>query len=167
LDKENISLGIRLGDGKWPDVHAVRIADEVIFPVANPRVMSAAANLRAFSNLTDERLIHLEEPIRERPTWSQWFAHNGIEGGEATSGLRLNDYALVLQAAISGEGFAFGWEHVVRNLIENQLLVGKEDWAWRTGKGIYLVWSRNNPLTIQAELVRDWIISVSDFPSRS
>ena len=165
LDKENISLGIRLGDGNWPDVRMARIADEVIFPVASPKVMAAAKNLRSIPNLMHERLIHLEEPIRERPTWSQWFSHQGIVGRDITAGLRLNDYALVLQAAISGEGFAFGWEHIVRDLIASGLLAGREDWAWRTGRGIYLVWSRNIPLLEHAQLVRDWIISVSDYPN--
>ncbi len=164
LNVENISLGIRLGHGNWPNLHVVRIADEVIFPVASPRVMAAAKNLKTVPNLLHERLIHLEEPIRERPTWSQWFAHHGIANRNIVSGLRLNDYALVLQAAISDEGFAFGWEHIVRNPIERQILVGREDWAWQTGNGIYLVWSRTRELTENAKRVRDWIISVSDYP---
>ena len=167
LDKENISLGIRLGNGKWPDVRSARIADEVIFPVANPGVMASAKNLGSIPNLIEEKLIHLEEPIRERPTWADWFDHHGVIKEKVTSGLRLNDYALVLQAAMSGEGFAFGWEHVVRNLIETKLLVGREDWAWRTGRGIYLVWSNRNQLIKQAEMVRDWIISFSDKATES
>ena len=73
--------------------------------------------------------------------------------------MRLNDYALVLQAAQTGEGFAFGWEHIVRDLIDRKLLAAREDWAWRTGRGIYLVWSRNRPLSTNAEKVRDWVLS--------
>ena len=164
LDVENISLGIRLGNGNWPKLHVARIADEVIFPVASPRVMAAAANLKTVPNMLHERLIHLEEPIRERPTWSQWFAHHGIANRNVVAGLRLNDYALVLQAAISDEGFAFGWEHIVRNPIERQVLVGRKEWTWNTGNGIYLVWSRTRELTENAKRVRDWIISVSDYP---
>ena len=160
LDAEGISLAIRLGDGNWPEYHMVRIADEVIFPVASPRTMAAATNLRSIPNLLHERLIHLEEPIRVRPTWSQWFAHHGIRNRELVSGLRLNDYALVLQAAVSGEGFAFGWEHIVRNLLDNGLLVARKEWAWRTGNGIYLVWSRTKPLSAHARLVRDWMIAL-------
>ena len=166
LDTENISLAVRLGAGNWPNVHMAKLADEVIFPVANPRVLSAARNLRSVPNLLHERLLHLEEPIRERPTWSQWFAHHGIEGRDITSGLRLNEYTLVLQAAISGEGFAFGWKHIVQDLLDRDILHGKENWAWRTGNGIYLVWSKNKPLSPNAEIVRDWIISISDFPNQ-
>lgn len=167
LNAENISLGIRMGDGNWPDLHVARIADEVIMPVASPLVMRAAANLRSVPNLLHERLIHLEEPIRERPTWAQWFAAHGIHDKRLVAGLRLNDYALVIQAALAGEGFAFGWEHIVRDLLEREMLIARREWAWRTGNGIYLVWSRTTPLVPKARQVRDWIIAQSDYPDQS
>ena len=162
LDIENIDLGIRIGNGNWTDCEAAQIAEEVIFPVASPRVMAAATNLRSIPNLLHEQLIHLEEPIRERPTWQQWFAHHGIHERETDKGLRLNDYALVLQAAVAGEGFAFGWEHVTRNLLERKLLAAREDWAWHTGRSIYIVWSKTKPLSPNSKLVRDWVISNTD-----
>lgn len=159
LDAENISIAVRLGDGQWPDCHAAKIADEIIYPVASPKVMLSAQNLRSIPNLLHERLIHLEEPVRIRPTWRQWFACHGIEEVEISEGMRLNDYALVLQAAQTGEGFAFGWEHIVRDLIDRKLLAARDDWAWRTGRGIYLVWSRSRPLSDNAVKVRDWVLS--------
>ena len=161
LEAENISLGIRMGDGNWPGYEAAKLADEIIYPVAAPRVMAAARNLRSIPNLMQERLIHLEEPIRPRPTWTEWFAHHGIAGRDFPGGLRLNDYALVLQAAISGEGFAFGWHHIVRDLLDRGMLAARQDWGWHTGRGIYLIWSGTRALTPQATQVRDWIISVA------
>ena len=165
LDVEGVDLGIRRGNGSWPDCHSVLIAKEIIFPVANPQVFHRINDLNHISDLLRQRLVHLEEPKRERPTWAQWFDHNGQATQELDKGLRLNDYALVIQAALAGEGFAFGWEHVVRDLIERKLLVGRKDWAWETGNGFYLTWSNRSPLSRHGELVRDWIISVSDFPA--
>ena len=162
LDVENISIAVRLGDGSWPDCHAAKIADEIIYPVASPRVMSTARNLRSIPNLLHERLIHLEEPIRMRPTWKQWFEHHGISNLDVSEGMRLNDYALVLQAAQTGEGFAFGWEHIVRDLLDRELLAAREDWAWHTGRGIYLVWSKSRPLSDNAVKVRDWILQTAN-----
>ena len=159
LDVENISIAVRLGDGAWSDCYAAKIADEIIFPVASPIHMHSARNLRSVPNLLHERLIHLEEPIRLRPTWKQWFEHHKINNVQISEGMRLNDYALVLQAALTGEGFAFGWEHIVRDLIDRKLLAARQDWAWHTGRGIYLVWSRSRPLSDNALRVRDWILS--------
>ncbi|SLN54763.1 Glycine cleavage system transcriptional activator [Falsiruegeria litorea R37] len=162
IDAEGISLAIRRGDGSWPGVHSALIAHEVISPIASPQVMAAAVNLVTPANLLHERLIHLEEPVRERPSWQAWFAHHDIPAQAPKAGLRLNDYALVLQAAMAGEGFAFGWRHVTRRLIEQGLLAAKTDWAWETGKGFYLVWSKTVPLIPQAEQVRDWMIGMGE-----
>ncbi|MEM7259831.1 MAG: LysR family transcriptional regulator, partial [Pseudomonadota bacterium] len=107
LDIENISIAVRLGAGDWSDCFAEKLADEVIFPVASPTVMKGARNLHNVAALLAQRLIHLEEPVRMRPTWSQWFDHHGITDADVSDGMRLNDYALVLQAAQNGEGFAF------------------------------------------------------------
>ena len=151
LDVEKISIAVRLGDGQWPDCHAEKIADEIIYPVASPLVLQSAQNLRTIPNLLHERLIHLEEPVRMRPTWKQWFAHHGVDNVHVSEGMRLNDYALVLQAAQTGEGIAFGWEHIVRDLIDSNLLAAREDWAWHTGRGIYLVWSKSQWLSDNVE----------------
>lgn len=164
LDQENISLGIRMGSGLWPGYHTAKLANEIIYPVANPQIMATATNLRSIPNLLNEKLIHLEEPIRKRPGWNDWFEHHGISNYDISKGLRLNDYALVLQAAISGEGFAFGWDHIVRDLVDQKTLAARKEWAWETGRGIYLVWPEATPISTNAKRVRDWIISVSDFP---
>ncbi len=159
LDVENISIAVRLGAGDWPDCYAEKLADEIIYPVASPAVMKSAGHLDSVSSLLDQRLIHLEEPVRMRPTWLQWFEYHRITDADVADGMRLNDYALVLQAAQSGEGFAFGWEHIARDLIDRGLLAAREDWGWHTGRGIYLVWSRTLPLSVNARRVRDWILS--------
>ncbi len=167
LDVENIDLGIRIGDGNWAGCQSAKLAKEIIYPVASPTVMAQAEGLKSIQDLQTQDLIHLEEPIRERPTWQQWFSFHGVPYTDARTGLRLNDYALVLQAALSGEGFAFGWDHTVRNLINQNLLVAREDWAWETGRGVYLVWSKDRPLSDQANAVRDWIISSAKFTART
>lgn len=161
IDAENISLAIRRGDGTWPGCESALIAQEVIFPVAAPQVMAAAVDLVDLSDLARQRLIHLEEPVRDRPRWRDWFAHFGIDDFRAPGGLRLNDYALVLQAAMAAEGFAFGWKHVADPLIRQGVLAARTEWSWETGKGFYLVWSKSRALSAEAETTRDWILSES------
>ena len=124
--------------------------------------MAASPDVRSIPNLLHQRLIHLEEPIRERPTWSDWFSHHKIDNINLSGGLRLNDYALVLQATISGEGFAIGWDHIVRDMIDKQVLAARTKWSWRTGRGVYLVWPTTSPLSVKAQHVRNWIISFAD-----
>ncbi|QIE46324.1 LysR family transcriptional regulator [Pseudohalocynthiibacter aestuariivivens] len=159
IDAEGISLAIRRGNGNWPKCESHLIAAEVIAPIAAPRVMAAAVNLRSIGNLGSQPLIHLEEPVRDRPTWSDFFRHWRVPYAEPRAGLRLNDYALVLQATMAGEGFALGWRHTTTALVQQGLLTERADWAWETGPGFYLVWSTSTPLSQQAKATRDWLIS--------
>ena len=162
IDAEGISFGIRRGMGNWPSCHSHLIAPEVIAPIASPRVMAAAVNLRSIANLASLPLIHLEEPVRDRPTWTDFLSHWNLPFAEPASGLRLNDYALVLQATMAGEGFALGWRHTTETLTTQGLLAARDDWAWATGAGFYLVWSATAPLGPEAENVRDWLVSLQD-----
>lgn len=159
LEAENISLAVRRGTGHWPGYEAALIAQEEIYPVAAPHVMERAAEISDVAELLSQSFIHLEEPIRERPTWEQWFSHFGAKVPASFGGLRLNDYALVLQAAMAGEGFAFGWGHVTRTLVQQGVLAARKEWTWRTGAGFYLVWSKRRPLPQSAIHVRDWILN--------
>lgn len=160
IGSDGISLAIRRGYGDWAGCDCHLIAPEVIMPIASPRVNAAAINLKTVANLLNQTLIHLEEPIRERPGWSDFFQHWNVPYIEPKAGLRLNDYALVLQAAIAGEGFAFGWKHVTEQLISQGLLVARPEWTWETGAGFYLVWSDTAPLSQQEQNVRDWLIGL-------
>nr|WP_319385564.1 LysR substrate-binding domain-containing protein [uncultured Roseibium sp.] len=161
IDDEGISLAVRRGDGDWPGCHAFLIAPEVIYPIASPGLMAQAA-VRRREDILTATLIHLEEPVRERPGWKDWFEAQNCAVTIPPSGLRLNDYALVLNAAISGEGFAFGWNHLAADLVANNLLHARREWSWHTGMGFYLVWSKARPLSENAERVRDWLISAAD-----
>ncbi|MEL7256864.1 MAG: LysR substrate-binding domain-containing protein [Pseudomonadota bacterium] len=160
IGSDGISLAIRRGYGDWPGCDSHLIAPEVIMPIAAPRVSATAINLKTVANLLNETLIHLEEPIRERPGWADFFTYWNVPYSEPKAGLRLNDYALVLQAAIAGEGFAFGWQHVTEQLISQGLLVAKPEWSWETGAGFYLVWSNSESLSAQEQAVRDWLIGL-------
>lgn len=160
IDDEGISLAVRRGDGDWPGCHAFLIAPEVIYPIASPGLMAQTA-VRRREDILAATLIHLEEPVRERPGWKDWFEAQNCTVTIPPSGLRLNDYALVLNAAISGEGFAFGWNHLAADLVSNNLLDARREWSWHTGMGFYLVWSKARPLSDNAERVRDWLISAA------
>ena len=161
LAEEGLSLGVRLGAGAWRGYAAALIADEELIAMASPRFAEAHPGIASLDTLADQRLIHLEEPFRPRPTWGDWFSAMGGTYRDSGHGLRLNDYALVIQAAMAGEGIALGWRHVVQGLLEQKLLVRIGPWAWRTKAGFYLIWSSKVQLSAQAEVVKDWIIETA------
>jgi DNA-binding transcriptional LysR family regulator len=71
--------------------------------------------------LLDHQLIHLEEPFRSAATWRDWFASAArYRGRRVPKGLQINDYVLVIQSVIAGQGIALGWQHLVEGLVEDR-----------------------------------------------
>jgi len=159
IASEATTLAVRRGNGEWPGYHVALIAPERLRAVASPSLLARLPAMDDLGDLTRQVLVHLEEPHRYRPTWAAFFAQFGVAFQDRYDGLRLNDYALVLQAAMAGEGIVLGWEHVCRLPMAQGLIAPVGPWTWDTGAGFYLVWSDRAPLSDRAALTRDWILS--------
>jgi len=155
---EATTLAVRRGTGEWPGYHSALITPERITAVASPKLLAVQPRVSDIRALLSWPMIHLDEPHRYRPGWTEYFNHFGVKFRDNGDGLRLNDYALVLQAAMAGEGVAIGWQHICERPIEQGLLDRAGPSSWETGQGFYLVWSATTPLAANAQLVRDWII---------
>jgi len=166
LAEEGISLGIRRGGGIWAGYNCELVAQEVLFPVASPRLAEVYGDELGLNDLITKNLIHLEEPYRPRPTWKEWFSSQEIDFMGSGKGLRLNDYALVIQAAMAGEGIALGWRHIVEPLIEQKLLARVGHWQLQTESGFYLISSNTVQLSEQALSVRKWIVETASTESK-
>jgi DNA-binding transcriptional LysR family regulator len=157
---EGIPLGVRGGVPRdWPDYHSLSLSDEEIFPVAGPSYLAKFGKPKTVEELATHRLIHLEEPYREAPTWDEWFASAGTSLRNAERGLRINDYALVIQAVMEGQGISLGWRHLVERLVASVLLVPVTDHVMRTGIGFHVIWPKNRDLSDNARRVRDWLVA--------
>ncbi|MEM8500320.1 MAG: LysR substrate-binding domain-containing protein, partial [Pseudomonadota bacterium] len=153
-----IGLGVRYGDGRWPNYHSWRIFDEEVLAVCSPDYLDGEA-IRNAASLQRHALIHLDEPHRTRMDWQRWFTNLGIETHAMNLALNLNDYAIVLQAAIEGQGIALGWRYIVDRLLANGQLVPACRQSVRTEHSFYLVSPSNIPLTSYTETVRDWMLA--------
>ena len=117
--------------------------------------------------LTRTSLLHLEERYRPRLDWSGWLARFGVSLGRSNRLFRFNDYSIVLQAAIEGQGVAMGWRHLVNPLIEQGLLVRPVPQSVTTDPAIYTVASRRSKLRPEAVSLRDWLIAEARMLARA
>ncbi|HEX4847493.1 MAG TPA: LysR substrate-binding domain-containing protein [Novosphingobium sp.] len=157
---EGIPLGIRGGLAEdWPDLESRQLSGETIYPVCSPLYLARFARPESPEALLEHRLIHLEEPFRTAATWAEWFAAAGISAGRVPGGLQINDYVLVIQAVIEGQGIALGWHHLVQDLVARGVLVRLTDVALETGRGFHIIWRRGELLSPAAERVRDWLLA--------
>ncbi|MCV3735409.1 LysR substrate-binding domain-containing protein (plasmid) [Rhizobium sp. TRM96647] len=159
LEEEPIPLGIRGGDpAAWPRYHAALLAPEVINAVASPAFIEAHGMPQAPEDLLRLPLIHLEEPVRQACDWPEWFASAGLRFPARSRRLTINDYVLVIQAVLAGEGIALGWQHLISRQVKSGALVPIGTHVLETGLAFYVVWPRSRELNSQAQRVRDWLL---------
>lgn len=159
LDDEPIPLGIRGGDpGRWPRYHSALLAEEVVNAVASPGYIEVNGLPGTPEELLRHNLIHLEEPVRRACDWTEWFASAGLSYPGQGKRLAINDYVLVIQAVLAGEGIALGWEHLIARQVRSGALLPVGGHVLRTGQAFYVVWPRSRELNGQARRIRDWLL---------
>ncbi len=156
---EGIPLAVRGGDPQdWPGYAAAPLAAEEIWAVAAPSYLARYGTPERPADLLRHRLIHLEEPHRPASTWSDWLADAGV-AGPVPEGFRFNDYALLIQAVMEGQGVALGWKHLIDRLVAAGLLIRVSGAAMLTGRAFHVVWAEGQPLPPAARRVRDWLLA--------
>ena len=104
---QRIDVGVRYGRGLWPGLAAEKLMDEEVYPVCAPALL-ATATLQAPGDLRGQVLIHDQSVDTSTgfASWQAWLRHAGVQGALTDRGLRINNSAAVLQAAIDGQGVA-------------------------------------------------------------
>lgn len=144
LDAELADLAILFGADAWPRFEAVRLVAEDVVPVASPAFL-AQRPVRSVADLASMPLLHLERPDAER--WMSWEDYLGTLGGvdrdrappPDRAGISFNNYILVVQAAIAGQGVALGWRPLVDDVLQQGLLAELPMQRMITARGYHLI----------------------------
>ncbi|MBF0373593.1 MAG: transcriptional regulator GcvA [Alphaproteobacteria bacterium] len=107
LARDHIDCALRYGRGGWEGVQAERLMGETVSPVCAPAL---AALLREPADLAGVTLLHPMEPDVQQNAekWGAWLEAAGVAGIDVERGPRFYDSAVMLQAAIEGQGVAMG-----------------------------------------------------------
>ncbi len=159
LAAEGIDVAVRYGSGDWPRVNAVHLFDNEVFPVCSPGYLKKRGKIRDLKALLDETLIHLIEPDRNWVTWSSWFGAMGVAGKPTTRGLEFDNYLVLIQAVLDGQGIALGGGRLAENFLAQGLLVRPAEATLRTEGAFYVLTPTEVPLREPAKRFREWILS--------
>lgn len=104
---QKIDVGVRYGTGHWTGLQARKLMEEEIYPVCSPKLLTTG-RLQAPGDLGRETLIHDLSIAGHAgfPSWQDWLARAGVSEVAALRGMKINNSAAVLQAAIEGKGVA-------------------------------------------------------------
>ena len=120
--------------------NASKLMEEEVVPVASPsffRKFETQLSKHPRSWMDVPRLDVVSREVKWA-TWATWFGSYDCDPPPAPVE-RFENYIYLMEAAVSGEGIALGWNGFVNRYFETGRLVPlKEEWC-RTGIGLYSV----------------------------
>ena len=128
---------------------------------ARPPTSPAEAPCTRVEALLDETLLHLSQFDRNWVTWQAWLASQGVKAPPTKRGLEFDNYLVLLQAAVRGEGIALCGGRLAEDFIARGDLVRPIEAALRSDRAFYVLYPKSTHLTGAAVKFRDWIVAAA------
>lgn len=109
--REDVDIATHNGYGDYHGLESERLVSNSVAPMCSPLLLSGARPLRSPSDLRHFTLLHDMGPSGADDAtydWDTWLHQHGVEGVDASLGLRFGTSADVLNAAVAGAGVAIG-----------------------------------------------------------
>jgi putative choline sulfate-utilization transcription factor len=156
--RSDIDIAITFGDGRFKHTEASRLFSEEVFPICSPRLLEGRKLPLSKTQLAALPLLHLKPDISSR-----WFDWNGLfqaldmSQQVAPPALSFDNYTLLIQAAIAGQGVAIGWAHLVDELLEQGLLCKVIDEHAQSQYGYWAVLSERKRRARLVQPFVEWV----------
>jgi LysR family glycine cleavage system transcriptional activator len=162
---EDIDVGIRFGNGVYPELETVYLFSFDLIPVCAPDLMQRGHGLKKISDLKNHTLLHsnYDEIDPGFPDWAMWLKVVEAEDVDADHGIYFNQSDLLFQAALDGQGVAL----LANVMAEPEIKAGRlvQPFATRLPVKLnyHLVTSPNKALIAKVAAFREWILAESAY----
>lgn len=153
-------LGIRYGPGGDMTLNEEMLLPEEVLPVCSPDLLRDGPRLATPRDLDGQTLLHDASPESEvdGADWPSWLKARNIRGVDTAGGVRFNQSALVIDAAVAGRGVALAKRALAQNdLASGRLVALFADGTAPVRSAYHIVTARNRPLSADAEAFIAWL----------
>lgn len=105
---------------------------EEVFPVCSPSYLEQFAENVTAEELFGRTLLYLDDSQKDWITWSEWFESVNYPEVKPKNRVNINNYPMLLQAAMNGQGVALAWGSLVDEYLDNGTLVRPVETVLRT-----------------------------------
>lgn len=133
---------------------------EEIFLVCSPAYLAKNPQLAMVDGLSSCTWLWLEDSQRDWIGWPEWFSRLGYEPLSPKHRVNINNYGMLIQSAISGQGVALAWNKLVDDPLSTGALVRPNDLAVRTDAKFCLLESPSERGPRESvRLFREWLMA--------
>lgn len=162
---EDIDLGIRFGDGEYPQLDTVFLFSYELVPVCAPELMQRGNGLREISDLNEHTLLHSDYGTLDAafPDWEMWLKVVDEVDVDSSHGIYFNQADQLFQAAIDGQGVALLANVMVERAIDEGKLVQPFSTRLPVKMSYHLVTSPAKARIAKVRAFREWILGESAY----
>jgi len=146
----DLCVGILRDDERFQD--RVVIMPETLIPVCSPRYEHSVRN--AEDQIVETLLLSNDSEYG----WHDRFPSFSQRQHSRSTTLRLDDYSVVVEAALQGQGIALGWLNVISQCLLNETLKPAEQESFVTSRHCSIVSPNGKAGDPVIRGVRDWIV---------
>lgn len=156
-------IAIRFGP-RPPRDRGRLVTSEAVFPVCSPDYARRHALPDTLTAPVLEGLTLLHQDTRDPRwlNWAQWCRHAGLALAPREGAFAYHNYALLLNAALGGEGVVLGWSLLVEDYLASGQLVAFGPRVTRRDHGYWL--STKHHRSAVVDPVCDWLIDTVNPP---
>lgn len=156
---DGVDLAIRMSDGDHPDLHVEKLFEDSMLPVCAPRLVEQG--LRSAADLARFPLIHHDIPMSMRapPKWADWLAIAGVQGIDASRGLKVNVADHALDAAVAGAGVSLSFKLIASDDVHAGRLVSPFGPELPLAIGYHFVCPKGHETRPNVRAFRDWLFA--------
>jgi LysR family glycine cleavage system transcriptional activator len=161
LQRGQLDLEIRFGEGDYPGSESRRLLSETVSPGVSPQLL-AESGCTAADAIAKLPLVHDVSSTAEdgQPDWPEWLRARGVTRSDAARGDRYRSPGQVVDAVVAGRGVGL----VRRAFAQGEIADGRIVLLMTGGlatlrKGYDIVWQKGRVLSLGARTFRDWLIA--------
>lgn len=153
-------LAVRHFDGHDEKLHSRLLLSDEVRVYCSPQYREQL-QLLTIEDLWRATLIH----TTSHANWSRWLAQSGASPTGKVSGLRFDQSELAIDAARRGQGLVLTSPWLIEEDLGNGRLVQLFEHSLITGKGYYVVYGTDKPLSAGGKALYEWFFHDASEPS--
>ena len=153
--QDDVDVAIFYGRGNWPGLRVEKLYAEYLLPVCSPLLLTGEKPLKTPEDLAKHTLLH----DASRRDWQTYTRQLGLNHINVQQGPIFSHSAMVLQAAIHGQGVALANNVMAQSEIEAGRLVCPFNDVLVSKNAFYLVCHDSQAELGKIAAFRQWILA--------
>ncbi len=146
---------------------SVRLVDEWVAPIASP-ALAAEIGTGGAAAFADAPLLHLESERADAwLTWRSYLERLDAPTVRRAADFTFNNYPLLVQAAIGGQGVALGWRSLSDDLVRRGLVTPVGPAVHVPERGYDMMVPDRSPHPVPVAALQAWMIEAFTEPARA